>query len=549
MLYILLLTFFAKADPDWTTNAEIPVDGRANIFNLAPDEFHAKRARGQLHAQVYPVAVTGALPPYAPFRKLADASGSGPIRDFLARLFGDLAGVRSFDDVLALLGLHPYPSVTDRGVYQVPYPDGHRPETRMGLGLIERDGATGFTFSCAECHSGNLFGKTVLGMTNRFPRANAFFFHMQPALNAVDQTLFKYWTGATAAEMRLFEQTRTSLNRVGVKEPLTLGLDTSLAQVALSLNRRADDGWATPSRTLERQPRPDPILDANPADSKPAVWWNVKYKNRWLSDGSVLTGNPIFTNLIWNELGRGTDLRAFTEWLARNGDVVTELTTAVFASEAPRITDFFPAERLDLAQAKQGEALFEQNCAKCHGHYEKAWALPEAERLSAEARLATVHVRPPAKTFVVNVGTDAYRRQGMKSLETLNRLEISRTNAITIAQQPGYVPPPLVGIWARWPYLHNNAIPDLCTLLTRASERRVTYYSGEANDPERDFDFACNGYPERAPREWQTREHRFDTRRPGLSNAGHDEGIILKNGVEKFSAAEKRALIVFLQTL
>ena len=32
-----------------------------------------------------------------------------------------------------------------------------------------------FTFSCAACHSSNLFGKTVLGMTNRFPKANEFF--------------------------------------------------------------------------------------------------------------------------------------------------------------------------------------------------------------------------------------------------------------------------------------------------------------------------------------------------------------------------------------
>lgn len=539
MLYIILFTLLAKADPDWTATAPIPVDGRVNIFNWSGEDFARKRTRGQVHAQVYPVEVTGALPPYAPFRKLADAGGS----------FGGLTGVRSFDDVLALLGLHPYPLDDERGVYQVPYPEGVRPNSRMGLGLIARSGGTGFTFSCAGCHSANLFGKTVLGMTNRFPRANAFFYHMKPAFELTDQTLFKLTTGASAAEMRLFESTRVSLARVGVKKPVTLGLDTSLAQVALSLNRRVDDGWATPSAELERRPRRDPILDERPADSKPAVWWNVKYKNRWLSDGSVLSGNPIFTNLIWNELGRGTDLRALADWLARNPAVIEELTTAVFASEAPRITDFFPASRIDLTSAKRGEVLFEANCAKCHGRYEKAWSLPGADRLSDVERLRTVHVRPVPKTFVANVGTDAYRREGMKSLETLNRLEISRLNAITVAAQNGYVPPPLVGIWARWPYLHNNSIPDLCSLLTRASERRVTYYSGEANDPERDFDFACNGYPATAPVAWRTREHLYDTRRAGMSNAGHEDGIILEGGREKFTAADKRALIAFLQTL
>jgi len=44
------------------------------------------------------------------------------------------------------------------------------------------------------------------------------------------------------------------------------------------------------------------------ADSKPAVWWGLKYKNRWLSDGSVVSGNPIFTNIIWNELVTLNDL-------------------------------------------------------------------------------------------------------------------------------------------------------------------------------------------------------------------------------------------------
>ena len=39
-----------------------------------------------------------------------------------------------------------------------------------------------------------------------------------------------------------------------------------------------------------------------------------------------------------------------------------------------------------------------------------------------------------------------------------NRLKIFKDNGISLEPHPGsYVPPPLVGIWARWPYMHNNS--------------------------------------------------------------------------------------------
>ena len=169
---------------------------------------------------------------------------------------------------------------------------------------------------------------------------------------------------------------------------------------------------------------------------------------------------------------------------------------------------------------------------------------------SAE-KLKTVAVKYHDSTPVVNVGTDPFRRLGMKSLEQLNDLAISKKNGIVIQAQDGYVPPPLVGIWARWPYLHNNSIPNLCALLTPADRRPLAYYSGEANNTQTDYDFECGGYPTgvKTPKAWATREHLFDTRRRGMGNMGHDKGIFIRNGKEILSAEDKRSLIQFLQTL
>lgn len=546
-----LLNPLAKASPDWSAGAIIS-EPRSNIYDLSPLDLEKNKLQGKLHAQVYPVSVTGALPPYKPVRRLIEEQNQNPFRQWIQQIIRGLSGYNRFKDVLVHLGLHDYPASGDQGVYSAPYPkELLHAEELMGFGIIERNGAQGFTFSCAACHSANLFGKTVLGMTNRFPRANEFFIKAQKIVSVTNPYLFQMYTGATDAERELYDISKEHLRFVGLKQPIALGLDTSLAQVALSLNRRAQDDYASYSDEFADYPRSDVFLDNNPADSKPAVWWNVKYKNRWLSDGSVLSGNPIFTNIIWNELGRGVDLKELELWLSNNAQTIQELTTAVFSSEAPLITDFVPAEKIEIGRAKLGEVIFNNNCAKCHGYYDKNWSLSGAENLSLKDQLKTANVRYKETTHVLDVGTDAYRRLGMKSLEQLNNLAISKKNGIVIKAQNGYVPPPLVGIWARWPYFHNNSVPSLCAVLTRSQNRPVTYYSGEANNINTDFDLECNGYPAagKVPHQWKTSEHLYDTRKKGMSNSGHDEKIFVKDGQEILSPEEKRNLIVYLQTL
>jgi mono/diheme cytochrome c family protein len=544
---ISLLPLKALARPDWSEGAR----PGANPYQLDSAAYEDSIQRGLVHTQIYPVEVTGMLPPLEPMRRMLEADDGNPIKSIFRKIFHGISGFREINDILSWIGLHPYPDAGRNGPYALPYPNNQKPEFLLGFGAIANPLGTGFSISCAACHSGNLFGKTVWGMTNRFPRANEVFGYAQHAFPLMTPWMFQQNTGATDGETKLFARTRDNLRRIGTKRPEILGLDTSLAQVSLSLARRTKDDYATPSGWLESFPRFEPLAE-EVADSKPAVWWNLKYKNRWLSDGSVVSGNPIFTNILWNEIGRGADLKELEQWLAENKNVVEELTSAVFSSEAPRFTDFFSASEFPLAQAQHGEQLFAAKCARCHGVYEKGWSAPDAATKSAAELLATLKVNYREKTPVIDVGTDPGRWKGMKSLEQLNDLAISRNNGILIKAQKGYVPPPLVGIWARWPYFHNNSVPSLCALLTRAEDRPKVFLTGEAIDREKDFDPLCNGYPigAAAPAAWaRSREHRFDTRRAGLGNGGHDEGIFLENGKELFSDQDKRDLVRFLQTL
>src|SRR5690606_5385765 len=121
-----------------------------------------------------------------------------------------------------------------------------------------------------------------------------------------------------------------------------------------------------------------------------------------------------------------------------------------------------------------------------------------------------------------------------------------------VEPQKGYVPPPLDGIWSRWPYFHNNSAPNLCAVLTPGNKRPVTYYAGPANNKKTDFDQECVGYPlgNKTPASWkQDKEYLYDTRKEGLSNKGHDERIFIKEGVEIYTKKEKLELIEFLKTL
>lgn len=551
-LLSLLGTHRGFADvPDWSENARVPLNGRPNIFEWSGPIFLEKITAGKIHAQIYPVNITGALPPYYPVKTFLEQSHSNPLRELLRSLGKMLSGFKTFDDVLKSLGLHPYPQASDEGIYNFPKPDVDQIENRVGFGLVERDGAVGFTFSCAACHSSNLFGKTVLGLTNRFSRANDFFHQVKGITPFVNDWIFQYSTKATDQEMKLLRSSLDNLKQVNVKKPIALGLDTSLAQVALSLNMRNSDPWATPSQYYQKHPRKDPFLDDYPADSKPAVWWNLKYKNKWLSDGSVRSGNPIVTNILWNEIGRGTDLKVLGDWIDHNLDQINEITTAVFSIEAPRITDFFDESHIQLQSAIRGEVIFNQNCAKCHGYYDKNWSLPEASSMSVTDVIKTYQVRYKENTPVVDVGTDPYRYLGMKSLEVLNQLEISKKYGVKVQAQKGYVPPPLVGIWARWPYFHNNSIPNLCALLTPTDQRPAKYYAGAANNKKTDFDYECNGYPvgKKTPQAWRKDVLLFDSKKVGLGNQGHDNKIFIKDGKEILSEQNKKDLIQFLQTL
>ena len=532
--------------PDWSSTATIPETGRPNPYQWDEVTLQEKIQKGRVHAVDYPVEITGLLIPARPVMKILNLEPGDPRFGWMKFLLSLSSDFKNFKGFWEWLGLNDYPETEQAGI---PFTNGIKPEYPMGVSVIRKNGADGFTLSCAACHTSTLFGKPILGMTNRFPRANLFFIHGQSALEKVSSKLFSKIYKTSDAETAMYEQSREKIGSVGLKRPQALGLDSSLSQVALSLAKRAPTEWA--ERTAEDQAHPRPnLLDHLVADSKPAVWWNVKYKTHWLADGSVLSGNPVFTNFLWNEIGRGGDLPPLVQWLNEHSDVVEELTTAVFATEAPKWKYFFGPASINITRAKRGEQIFSQTCTHCHGEYQKAWSLKTMS--PGVALFDTIQTRYTES--VKDVGTDSGRREGMQALaDALNPLAFSKTYQIVIEPQAGYVPPPLDGIWARYPYLHNNSIPNLCALMTPPEARPQIYFSGKPIDRDLDFSQECVGYPlgSAVPATWKKdTDHRFDTHLPGLSNQGHYDRIFRDaRGQERLTSEQKKDLLEYLKTL
>lgn len=562
-LLFALTTFSLQAQTDWSHSATLPgtsycemhgqhevcysTENRANIYNLDQQQLEQTIYNGGKHVLYYPVDITPLQIPMSAMEQFFNEKTSSPIKKFFFKIAKKLSQFKTMNDVYTWLGLHEYPEELDT----------NSPNPIPNMGDIEQDpmGATiyngnspGMTFSCAACHSGNLFGTKVLGLTNRFPRANEFFHLGQRVLKNTPEFAYRIMFRPDQDHLALFRNSKNAIMSVGVKKPKVLGLDTSLAQVGLSLAKRVLDEYATPSRQYQKRPRANQ-LNIDPADSKPAVWWNLKYKTRWLSDGSIISGNPVYTNFLWNEIGRGVDLKKLENWLMNNQKTVKELTSYVFAATAPKYNDFFP-KKINIETAKKGQKLFLKNCSVCHGKYDKGW---DDESLSYEQKISTTKVHYHTKTPVIDVGTDPYRYQGMRYFaKDLNRLKISKTLGTVVKAQKGYVPPPLVGIWARWPYFHNNSIPTLYDVITPDYDRPITYIAVASDDKEQDFDQIKNGYPAPEfirPEYKNNSKYLYNTKIKGLSNSGHTKMLLDENGVEKFSHEEKLQIIEFLKTL
>ncbi len=123
----------------------------------------------------------GIFIPEKPLREILDNTTWNPLVAILNEIFKDVTDVDSFEGLFRWASLVPPPSADSPSQFLVALPDSFKNGDLYGFSRFKKNGVDVFTMSCAACHSDQLFGQTILGMSKRFPRANDFFIRAQRA--------------------------------------------------------------------------------------------------------------------------------------------------------------------------------------------------------------------------------------------------------------------------------------------------------------------------------------------------------------------------------
>ena len=225
---------------------------------------------------------------------------------------------------------------------------------------------------------------------------------------------------------------------------------------------------------------------------------------------------------------------------------------------------------IDMNKAKEGRALFMQNCAKCHAprpiigsdptNIEFAVTQVPLHVIGTDSSEAVTFMR---RRYVVSklLGKDTAPVDGATGLQL-----VTTEMAKYAYDQLGYTPEqrydangegrpdlvqakaiykarPLDGIWSTPPFLHNASVPTIYELLSPPAERSTTFWLGTY-----EYDPIKLGYVSQPGK----KSFQFDTRLPGNSNTGHaftsDSTTRGKIG-PALSHDERMAIIEYLKVL
>jgi len=362
------------------------------------------------------------------------------------------------------------------------------------------DSAGRWTMNCFACHQGRIAGRTIPGLPNSTFALATLTDEVRATKMRLDKPLSRMDLGSLYMPLG---NTRGTTNAVMFGVVLMNFRDAEL-------NVHTD--------------RPIPPMVHHDLDAPP--WWNYHTKKQLYYDGFVPKGHRALMQFL---MVRENGPEKFRAWEGDYRDIEAWLDSL----QAPK----YPFT-IDRPLAATGAKIFNSRCASCHGTYGA-----NGEVLKYPGRVV-----PLAK-----VGTDSVR---LTALTPLHRSSYAASWFNEFGKQPvdaepaGYVAPPLSGIWASAPYLHNGSVPTLWHLM-HATERPVVWRRlPEGREQEIEgYDQqkvgltieALKTVPATATSLRQRREY-FDTQQHGKRAVGH-------TFPEQLSESEKRAVLEYLKTL
>jgi mono/diheme cytochrome c family protein len=366
--------------------------------------------------------------------------------------------------------------------------------------------------NCLICHAGRINGKLVVGLGNSDGQYQPFGHEIWTVARILRWgSWLDPFSAARRAEMAKVG-TRTTAVAPFIQVPV-IGSSpaNNLAWALVSHHDPKTLAWT------DKPGLPSPPVDAPPADVP--AWWNMRKKHAMFTSGA---GRGDHTGLMAINatlcVDSVEDFDAFYDYF----DDVRAFVASITPPPHPEPTP-------DPIHAAQGREVFEQRCKGCHGTYGEDGSYPNLLvptcMVGTDSALAEYHVvtSAPAATWL---NSSVFTRGGAHYSPSL-----------------GYVAPPLDGIWATAPYLHNGSVPTLAALLE--SSKRPTYWRRSAEMP--DYDPVAVGlkFESLDPQDKGKRKPDrtiVDTTIKGFGNSGHTVG-------DSLTTEQRNALLDYLKTL
>ena len=376
---------------------------------------------------------------------------------------------------------------TRYGLHEAPYPNDNLP-----MGLRPTGGRRALVgIDCMLCHAGSIFGQPVMGLPNTSIDLDGLFRDLDKSDGGFG--LFPYRFSNVRGTT---ESTATGIFLVAKRDP--------------QLNLRY------PGAVLG--PVPDELCEDAPA------WWLLKRKRTMYYNGQINSRavRPLMTFML--------SAQTTADVILREEPTFTDIQQYVLTLEAPK----YPLP-VDAGLASEGRLVFNENCARCHGTYG-----PDGKYPNKVVPLAKIGTDPTLIRRLTPAIEDHFRKSWFLQEPDADG------KPYALKYNPGYQAPPLDGVWATAPYLHNASVPTLHDLL-KSSDRPRVFTRSYGTAPE-DYDAERGGWKvtalPAAPQTKSTREARqvYDTTKPGRSNAGHTFG-------DDLSDADRQAVIEYLKTL
>ncbi|MEI8379631.1 MAG: cytochrome c [Planctomycetota bacterium] len=367
--------------------------------------------------------------------------------------------------------------------------EGDASKESLPLGYVV-DGRGNWVMNCLACHGGKVAGKLIPGLPNS---------HTALQTLTEDVRRIKLSQGKALSHLDLGS----------FKMPLNVTNGTTNAVIfGIALG-----AYRNPDMSVNLARKLPPLLHHD-VDAPP--FWNVRKKRSLYADGHApKTPRPLMQFILLPTVS--------VETLNRWEPEFADLLTWIESLEPPKYP--FP---IDSQLAKRGEAVFNENCSRCHGTYGPNGKY-EQQTIALD-----------------EIGTDPLRWKALtpKFRQWMKDGWISRNGEDPVEVDPaGYVAPPLDGIWASAPYFHNGSVPTLWDVL-HPSDRPTVWKRTEDGYDQRKVGLEVQAF-DQVPNTVKAVQHRrryFDTKLPGKSSAGHTFPNVLDED-------QRQSLLEYLKTL